>query len=291
MPSLICYGNAADAEDGQPDAKHQQPRHQQVRRRGFGALAARYRATNDRARIEAASGSAHRYRPQQARRADRDAGIGPRQPVVGRHAERPHRDCRTPVREALQRLAWERLVTIIRRHGIRISDIDPHEQMLVVELRKEFEPLVASRAARRATVDERRYLSKTADSFMEAAATVDVLKFLRVHFESKRFIIACARNPFIADAFAPINALTRRFYFVYQRETRDVAKVRGAARHGAQGDRVGRRGRRRRCRAGHGRPRRILHPLGHCGADDNLIGDASRELPFSRYKQTARSGR
>lgn len=132
---------------------------------------------------------------------------------------------RTPVREAVQRLAWERLLTIIRRHGIRISDIDPHEQMLVLELRREFEPLVASRAARRATVDERRYLSKIADSFLEAGATVDVLKFLRVHFESKRFIIACARNPFIANAFAPINALTRRFYFVYQRETKDVARA------------------------------------------------------------------
>jgi hypothetical protein len=42
---------------------------------------------------------------------------------------------------------------------------------------------------------------------------------------SKRFIIACARNPFIANAFAPINALTRRFYFVYQRETKDVARA------------------------------------------------------------------
>lgn len=132
---------------------------------------------------------------------------------------------RTPVREAVQRLAWEKLVTIIRRHGIRISDIDPHDQMLVLELRREFEPLVASRAARRTTVDERRYLSKIADSFMEAGATVDVMKFLRVHFESKRFIIACARNPFVANAFAPINALTRRFYFVYQRETKDVARA------------------------------------------------------------------
>jgi DNA-binding GntR family transcriptional regulator len=132
---------------------------------------------------------------------------------------------RTPVREAVQRLAWERLVTIIRRHGIQISDIDPHEQMLVVELRRDLEPLVASRAARRATVDERRYLSKIADSFMEAGATVDVMKFLRVHFESKRYIIACARNPFIANAFAPINALTRRFYFVYQREAKDVAQA------------------------------------------------------------------
>lgn len=132
---------------------------------------------------------------------------------------------RTPVREAVQRLAWEKLVTIIRRHGIQISDIDPHEQMLVLELRREFEPLVAARAARRATVDERRYLSKIADSFLEAGSTVDVMKFLRVNFESRRFIIACARNPFIANAFAPINSLTRRFFFVYERETKDVGRA------------------------------------------------------------------
>src|SRR6478609_2474100 len=53
---------------------------------------------------------------------------------------------RTPVREAVQRLAWERLVTIIRRHGIKISEIDVHEQMLVVEMRREVERLVATRA-------------------------------------------------------------------------------------------------------------------------------------------------
>ena len=75
---------------------------------------------------------------------------------------------------------------------------------MALELRKKFEPLAASRAARRATVDERRYLSKIADSFMEAGVAVEVMKFLRVHFESKRYIIACARNPFIANAFAPI---------------------------------------------------------------------------------------
>jgi len=132
---------------------------------------------------------------------------------------------RTPVREAVQRLAWERLVTIVRRHGIQISDIDVHEQMLVLEMRREFEPLVATRAARRATVDERRYIAKLADSFMEAGATDDMIKYLRVHFESKRFIIACARNPFVANAFAPLNSLTRRFYFVYQRETKDVGKA------------------------------------------------------------------
>lgn len=149
---------------------------------------------------------------------------------------------RTPVREAVQRLALERLVAIIRRYGIKISEIDVHEQMLVVEMRRELERLVATRAARRATVDERRYLSKTADVFMEVGATDDPLKFLRVHFESKRFAIACARNPFLTNAFGPLNALTRRFYFVYQREAHDVRKAAelhaGVLRAIAAGDEV-----------------------------------------------------
>lgn len=132
---------------------------------------------------------------------------------------------RTPVREAVQRLAWDRLVTIIRRHGIRISDIDVHEQMLVLEMRRKLEPLVATLAARRATVDERRHIAQTAELFMEAGATDDALKFLRVHFESKRFVVACARNPFAENSFGPLNALTRRFYFVYQREAHDVGKA------------------------------------------------------------------
>jgi len=132
---------------------------------------------------------------------------------------------RTPVREAVQRLAWEGLVTIIRRHGIKVSEIDVHEQMLVVEMRRELERLVATRAARRATVDERRHLSKTAELFVEAGMTDDALKFLRIHFDSKRFLISCARNPFATNAFGPLNALTRRFYFVYQCEARDVRRA------------------------------------------------------------------
>lgn len=132
---------------------------------------------------------------------------------------------RTPVREALQRLAWERLVTITPRHGIQISNIDVREQVLVLEMRRELEPLVATRAARRATADERLYIAKLADTFLEAGATDDIIKYLRVHFESKRFVENCARNPFVANAFRPLNALTRRFYFAYQREAKDVRKA------------------------------------------------------------------
>jgi len=71
----------------------------------------------------------------------------------------------------------------------------------------------------------RRYITKLADSFMEAGATDDVIKYLRVHFESKRFVINYARNPFVANAFGPLNALTRRFYFTYQRGAKEIGKA------------------------------------------------------------------
>src|SRR5262249_10598044 len=41
---------------------------------------------------------------------------------------------RTPIREALQRLAREGLVTILPRKGILVSETDPRKQLLVLEV-------------------------------------------------------------------------------------------------------------------------------------------------------------
>jgi DNA-binding GntR family transcriptional regulator len=46
---------------------------------------------------------------------------------------------RTPVREALQRLAHEGLVIILPRKGILVSDLNPRHQLLVLEVRRELE--------------------------------------------------------------------------------------------------------------------------------------------------------
>src|SRR5262249_55661598 len=44
---------------------------------------------------------------------------------------------RTPVREALQRLAREGLIAIFPRKGILVSDLNPRNQLLVLEVRRE----------------------------------------------------------------------------------------------------------------------------------------------------------
>ena len=62
---------------------------------------------------------------------------------------------RTPVREALQRLAREWLVVIMPRRGIVVSEIDPVRQLRLLEARREIERLLARSAARRATQVQR----------------------------------------------------------------------------------------------------------------------------------------
>jgi DNA-binding GntR family transcriptional regulator len=131
---------------------------------------------------------------------------------------------RTPVREALQRLESEHLVTIVTRHGAQVTEINVMQQLLLLELRRALEQLIAVGAARRATAQERTTLLEMAEELEKTvAANSDVLKFLRYHYEIKTFMATCARNPFVARAIAPCYAMSRRFYYLHYRQDPDLA--------------------------------------------------------------------
>lgn len=128
---------------------------------------------------------------------------------------------RTPVREALQRLQADHLVKILPRLGAQITEINVTQQLLLLEVRRVLERLIAQTAARRATSEEREQMLTMADS-LQKMVDVDVLVFLRYHYDIKKFIAACARNPFAAGAIASVHALSRRFYFVHYSRTHDL---------------------------------------------------------------------
>jgi DNA-binding GntR family transcriptional regulator len=134
---------------------------------------------------------------------------------------------RTPVREALQRLQADHLVRILPRLGAQITEINVTQQLLVLEVRRVLERLIAENAARRATPEERQQLLQMADT-LEGMGDSDVHKFLRFHYDIKRYIAACARNPFAASAIASAHAMSRRFYFLHYSRAHDLPV---AARH------------------------------------------------------------
>src|SRR5579864_6231704 len=63
---------------------------------------------------------------------------------------------RTPIREALQLLAREKLVVIRPRRGIVVAEENLTAQLRLLELRREVERLLARAAARRATAEQRQ---------------------------------------------------------------------------------------------------------------------------------------
>lgn len=128
---------------------------------------------------------------------------------------------RTPVREALQRLQNEHLVEIIPRYGVKIAEIDVQDQLLLLEVRRELERLVATCAAQRATALERKQCLQMADKLMSMIDS-EVVKFLRYHYQVKRFVAEIARNPYAARVILPFHAISRRFYYLHHLHTQDV---------------------------------------------------------------------
>lgn len=128
---------------------------------------------------------------------------------------------RTPVREALQRLESDYLVEIVPRLGVRITAIDVQQQLLLLDLRRALERLIAVRAARFCTDEERATCVAIARA-LESLRDADVLAFLRHHYNIKRYLAECARNPYVAKAIAPVHAMSRRFYYLHHRQVHDL---------------------------------------------------------------------
>ena len=53
---------------------------------------------------------------------------------------------RTPVREAIQKLAWQGLITVRPRVGLQIAEVRPDDHANVMQVRRELEPIAAALA-------------------------------------------------------------------------------------------------------------------------------------------------
>lgn len=131
---------------------------------------------------------------------------------------------RTPVREALQRLASEGLVNVLPRRGVLVSEINLSRQLLLLELRREVERLCATKAAQRASDDERRFFSTLADELAEVAENRDHAAFIRLDLQFNQALVAASRNEFAERAMRRIQGLSRRFWFQHYREALDLQR-------------------------------------------------------------------
>ena len=129
---------------------------------------------------------------------------------------------RTPIREALQRLAREGLVMILPRKGILVSEINPRKQLLLLAVRREIERLLARASATRLTEKERQQFIEIADGMEQAARDSDDVSFMRFDKALNSLVTVAARNEYAERAIGLMHGLSRRFWYVHYKEAADM---------------------------------------------------------------------
>ena len=131
---------------------------------------------------------------------------------------------RTPIREALLRLAADGLLVATPRKGMTVRGISFSLQMKVFETRRALEMVLVPAAARRRTRDDAEILARVVQSFRELSGGDDNRELLRLDRHFIRLLIAYSGNPFLGQIL-PLYSLSRRFWWahheLYQTQYRD----------------------------------------------------------------------
>ncbi len=120
---------------------------------------------------------------------------------------------RTPVREAIQKLAWQGLIHVRPRVGLQIAEIRPEDHMHVMQVRRELEPIAASLAAINANQQQREQLIECARLMTDCAVTGNLPGFFAADKTFDEILEEACPNGFITAALGPVQTHSRRLWY------------------------------------------------------------------------------
>ncbi|MEA2527046.1 MAG: hypothetical protein QOF73_4273 [Thermomicrobiales bacterium] len=122
---------------------------------------------------------------------------------------------RTPVREALRRLASERLIVIFPRRGLVVAQLGLPEVQQLFEARLSVEGETARLAAERADTVDQATLARLNERVHDAEDDGSFAAFLEVDQRLHREIVRIARNAFLAESADRILTLNTWLWHVH----------------------------------------------------------------------------
>jgi DNA-binding GntR family transcriptional regulator len=120
---------------------------------------------------------------------------------------------RTPTREALRRLAQERLVEVYPRRGMFVTSVDIRDLASLAEVRSVLESHVARVAAERATDEDRNALEALLDA-LGAQTELDPRELMELDERIHRQVYRCAHNPFLEATLEEYYVLALRIWYL-----------------------------------------------------------------------------
>jgi DNA-binding GntR family transcriptional regulator len=121
---------------------------------------------------------------------------------------------RTPVREAMQRLANQELFEVMPRRGLLVTPVSLPAMLHILEARRPLERVIVHRAALNARDEQRSGLAAIARNLATAHDNFEA--FLGHAQGLEELLDRCAGNPYASAALVPLRSHCRRFWYCYR---------------------------------------------------------------------------
>lgn len=127
---------------------------------------------------------------------------------------------RTPIREALQRLARDQFVTVIPRRGMLVSGVDVTELSMLYETRTILEPYATRLACARGRREHWDLMAEVLKGARKPAVTNDEL--MRIDRTCHEIVWSASGNRFLTDTLDMLYAQSDRLWHLYLSDVSDM---------------------------------------------------------------------
>lgn len=138
---------------------------------------------------------------------------------------------RTPIHQAVNRLASDTLIVVRPRHGLQIAPIDLGRERILLRLRREMERFVLRLAAERCGPSHRNQFLHLGRA-LRSMATPDIVVFNQLDRRIDLLLLQSSCEPFLEHTLRPLHTIFRRLGWIFHNWVRpDQGLARTVACH------------------------------------------------------------
>jgi DNA-binding GntR family transcriptional regulator len=122
---------------------------------------------------------------------------------------------RTPIHQAVSRLAADTLILIRPRHGLQIAPIDLARERVLLPLRRDIERFVVRLATERAGPSHRNQLLHISRALRAKPGQMSIAEFNQLDRRIDHVLNAASGEPFLEHTLRPLHTIFRRIGWIY----------------------------------------------------------------------------
>src|ERR1700751_4075324 len=126
---------------------------------------------------------------------------------------------RTPVHQAVSRLAADTSIFIRPRHGLQIATVDLERERVLLSLRGDIERFGIRLATERSEASHHNQMLYLARILLERGQTMTIEEFNKVDRRIDRLILNAAKEPFLEHTLRHLHTIFRRAGCLYHTNT------------------------------------------------------------------------